>query len=86
MCLAQGLNAVPPVRLEPATLRSRVKHPTTEQLRSLPDRSVFLVGRQCSMGYIVVFKKNQYSPCVILLLGKDNYTGTSEPTCSQQYR
>ena len=30
MCLAQELNAVPPVWLEPATLRSRVKHSTTE--------------------------------------------------------
>ena len=30
MCLAQGHNAVPPVRLEPATTRSRVKHLTTE--------------------------------------------------------
>ena len=29
MCLAQGHNAVSPVRLEPATLGSRVKHSTT---------------------------------------------------------
>ena len=28
-------NAVTPVRLEPAALRSRVKHSTTEPLRSL---------------------------------------------------
>ena len=35
MCLAQGHNAVTPVRLEPAALRSRVKHSTTELLRSL---------------------------------------------------
>ena len=34
MCIAQGHTAVPPVRLEPATLRSRVKHSTTEPLRS----------------------------------------------------
>ena len=34
MCLAQGHNAVTPVRLEPATPRSRVKH-STEPLRSL---------------------------------------------------
>ena len=34
MCLAQGHNAVTPVRLEPAALRSRVKHSTTEPLRS----------------------------------------------------
>ena len=29
-CLAQGHNPVPPVRPEPATFRSRVKHSTTE--------------------------------------------------------
>ena len=33
--LAQGHNAVTQVRLEPAALRSRVKHTTTEPLRSL---------------------------------------------------
>ena len=36
MCLAQGHNTVTPVRLEPAALRSRVKHSTTEQLCSHP--------------------------------------------------
>ena len=35
MCLAQGHNAVTPIRLEPAALRSRVKYSTTEPLRSL---------------------------------------------------
>ena len=37
MCLAQALdhNAVTTVRLEPAAPRSRVKHSTTEPLRSL---------------------------------------------------
>ena len=35
MCLAKGQNTVPPVRFEPATLPSRVKHSTTEQLSSL---------------------------------------------------
>ena len=35
MCLAQGHNTVTPVRLEPAASRSRVKHSTTESLRSL---------------------------------------------------
>ena len=34
MCLAQGHNAVTPVRLEPAAPRSWVKHSTTEPLRS----------------------------------------------------
>ena len=35
MCLAQGHNAVMPVRLEPAAPRSQVKHSTTEPLHSL---------------------------------------------------
>ena len=35
MCLVQGHNAVTLVRLEPAALRSRVKHSTTEPLRSI---------------------------------------------------
>ena len=30
LCLAQGHNAVPPMRLEPAALLSQVKHSTTE--------------------------------------------------------
>ena len=34
ICLAQGHNAVMPVRLKPAALRSRVKHSTTEPLPS----------------------------------------------------
>ena len=34
MCLAQGHNLVRPVRHEPAAIRSRVKHSTTEPLRS----------------------------------------------------
>ena len=34
MCLAQGHNAVTPVRLNPAVPRSRVKHSTTQPLHS----------------------------------------------------
>ena len=34
MCLAQGHNAVMPLRLEPATPQSQVKHSTTEPLHS----------------------------------------------------
>ena len=30
MCIAQGHNAVMPIRLKPGALRSRVKHSTTE--------------------------------------------------------
>ena len=37
MCLAQGHNARPPVRLEPAVLQSRVKLFTTKPLGSLND-------------------------------------------------
>ena len=33
MCFSQGCNAAPPVRLKPATLRSQIKHSTTEPLR-----------------------------------------------------
>ena len=40
MCLAQGHNRVMPVRLEPATPQSQVKHSTTEPLRSLKTLSV----------------------------------------------
>ena len=39
MCLAQAHNTVTPVRLEPATLRSLVKHSTTEP-RSIVAQSV----------------------------------------------
>ena len=34
MCLAEGHNAVTPVRLEPAVSRSQVKYSNTEPLRS----------------------------------------------------
>ena len=40
MCLAQGHKAVTPMMLEPAARRSRVKHSTTEPLRS----STYLLG------------------------------------------
>ena len=35
MCLDEGHKAVTPVRLEPATPRSRVKHSNNEPMRSL---------------------------------------------------
>ena len=34
MCLAQGQNAVTPVRLEPSALRSRIKHSISDPLHS----------------------------------------------------
>ena len=41
ICLGQGHNKVTPVRLKPMVIRSRVKHSTTEPLRSLgPDIKV----------------------------------------------
>ena len=40
MCLAQGQNAVTPVRLEPVAPRSRVKHSSTKPLRSLTNGSL----------------------------------------------
>ena len=52
MCLAQGHNAVTPVRLKPAALRSRVRHSTTEPVRSLYHSITCLNG--CKK-----FKKNQ---------------------------
>ena len=54
-CLAQGNNSVPPVRLKPATPRSRVKHYTTE-----PPRSIVA---QCHYWYgIIVQMKNNVDP------------------------
>ena len=43
MCLAQGHNAVTPVRFEPAGLWSRVKHSTTEPLRFSRDIGAIIV-------------------------------------------
>ena len=40
MCLAQGHNAVTPMRLEPAAPRFRVMHSTTKPLRSLKNLNV----------------------------------------------
>ena len=51
MCLAQGHNAEKLVRLEPAAPLSRVKHSTTEQLRSRqPD-----LDPDCLALYLMVF-------------------------------
>ena len=48
MCLAQGHNAVTPMRLEPTALRSQVKHFTTEPLRSLYGK--YIPGKYSSLG------------------------------------
>ena len=44
MCLAQGHNTVTPARLKPAASQSRVKHSTTEPLRSLYRRLCKIQG------------------------------------------
>ena len=51
MCLAQGHNAAAPVRFEPAAPRSRVRHSTTEPLRSLAN------GLLCSKGKTALYEK-----------------------------
>ena len=53
MCLAQGHNTVMPMRLEPAALRSRVNHSTTEPLRSLMER---VKRASCFGGYATTTK------------------------------
>ena len=40
MCLAQGHKVVPPVRLEPTSLQSQVKHSTTEPRSTLNKKTV----------------------------------------------
>ena len=61
--LAQGHNAMTPVRLEPAALRSQVKHSTTEPLRSLSSLSerVVVDGHGChtALHFGVKAKENQ---------------------------
>ena len=50
--LAQGHNAVPPMRLEPATPRSRVKYSTAEPLRFCIKKIKYII-------YMVAYNKNQ---------------------------
>ena len=53
MCLAQGHNAVTPVRLEPATPRSQVKYSTTEPLRSQDGILLSWTGN-CTWNYMAL--------------------------------
>ena len=55
MCLAQGHNAVTPVRLEPVAPRSRVKHSTTEPLPSLNAHLVIVEGIDSLLGHLKWF-------------------------------
>ena len=59
MCLAQGHNAVAPVRLEPTDTRSRVKHSTTTVSQFLNPENKLL--------YEMKNKSNCYSFAITLL-------------------
>ena len=61
MCLAQGHNAVKPVRLEPAAPLSQVKHSTTEPLRSLWVCLSFCLGGKPYIQY-------RFSATIVLFL------------------
>ena len=63
MCLAQGHNAVTPVRLEPAALRSRVKHSTTEPLRS---HSHIEMSNRKSAHYLYVITMRQCQKSILM--------------------
>ena len=52
---AQGHNTMSPVRLEPATLRSLVKHSTTEPLCSLSDCASCLAGLSFQWAHMPTF-------------------------------
>ena len=65
MCLAQGHNAVTPVRLKPASLRSRVKHSTPEPLHSLAHLEP--LAQVCQKVYHN-FSSFQFSKVLLLLL------------------
>ena len=72
MCLAQGNNTVTPVRLEPAALRSRVKHSTAEPLRSLccsRGMSIFsywlrTLGPTDALTHVSVYKMSWFFKCL----------------------
>ena len=58
MCLAQGHNAVAPVRLEPTAPQSRVKHSTIE----LPIKYMLITGNDKKLGRSVVSSQRQNYP------------------------
>ena len=65
MCLAQGHNAVTPVRLKPAAPRSRVKHSTTEPLHSPFDFLAIITLLHLLLDYILLVFKVCIS-CVLI--------------------
>ena len=61
MCLAQGHNAVTPVRLEPGVSKSCVKHSTTESLCShIEFLKSNLCAKQVSKQYGAIYRCNAY--------------------------
>ena len=74
MCLAQGHKAVPPVRPEPATTRSRVKHSTTEShcikpniFANSPNKiNIFVLS--LSVLFVCLFDLILYAPSTIFQL------------------
>ena len=64
MCLAQGHNAVTPVRLEPATPQSRVKHSTTALPRKYNHAFHIYVSYQINHHHHLV---------VIFLMGQNKF-------------
>ena len=63
MCLAEGHNAVTPVRLESATPLSRVKHSTTERLRS---------RIYCCLRSLVASMSGVVLDCVVYVVGLES--------------
>ena len=63
MCLAQGHNTVMPVRLEPAAPQSRVKHSTTEPLRSLIHICVLFQKNITDFYFYFAFIPGNLFPC-----------------------
>ena len=56
MFLLKVLTAVTPVRLEPAALRSRFKHSTTEPLRSPPIVVLFIICQRKKIPLVIATK------------------------------
>ena len=64
MCLVQGHDAVMPMRLEPAAPRSRVKHSTTEPLRS--QYIIVFFSYPSVLAYVLGTQKNRLIEMVLL--------------------
>ena len=74
MCLAQGHNTVALVRLEPAASQSRVKHSTTEPLRSDFSDEFPIHINTIIMGLLIVYFKGsevEFSKLLCIIVPKD---------------